>query len=310
MGAEPGSVPTASVAAALLGALFAATAILAATSPAAPPAAAETFFAVRRFGSEIVEVDLRNGRVVRTIVDLGGDPEVVAESGGLIDGVTLAADGRALYFSRYSREPGAVYRAWLGGGEPERVADGHGASVSPDGRWLALIRGADAVIRDLNSHRERVFQGVVGDLGGVETVWVGDGGHLAIEISGADISVVNLLDVQTGERTELRPAGEAAINYRVRSPAYRPSDGLLGVVCCHDGEIVEGEAPGSMTLVLHDPASGAERHRIGLPVPVWDIDWDRTGWHLLFTDGDRVRRYSDGRFRDVPEIGDVYAVAW
>jgi hypothetical protein len=265
---------------------------------------------VRRLGAEIVEVESSTGGVVRTIVDLGGDPEAVASTGGLVDGVDLAADGRVLYFSRYLREPGVAYRVRLPDGKPERVADGHGASVSPDGRRLALIRGADLVVRDLFTGQERVFGGVVGELGGVRTAWAGDSRRLAVEISGADVSVVAVVDTETGETTDLRPVGQAAINYRVISPAYRPNDGLLGVVCCHTGEIVEGEPPQSTTLVLHDPVTGAEQSRTKLPSPAQDVDWDLTGSHLLFTDGDRVRRYSDSGFSDMPRINDVFAVAW
>ncbi|MGH9012067.1 MAG: hypothetical protein ACRDYF_19810 [Acidimicrobiia bacterium] len=155
-----------------------------------------------------------------------------------------------------------------------------------------------------------MFAGVVGELGGVETAWAGDSRRVAVEMTGADVSVVNVVDTQTGETTDLQPVGEAAINYRVLSPAYRPSDGLLTVVCCHTGEIVEGEPPQSTTLVLHDPATGAEQSRIKLPSPARDIDWDPTGSHLLLTDGDRVRRYRDGGFSDIPNIDKVFAVAW
>jgi hypothetical protein len=274
---------------------------------AGPP---KTFFAMRRVGAEIVEVESSSGRVLRTIVDLGRDPDVVSSTGGLIDGVDLAADGGVLYFSRYLREPGVVYRVRLPDGKAEPVADGHGASVSPDGRRLALIRGADLVVRDLATGQERVFGGVVGELGGVGTAWGGDSRHVAVEISGADISVVNVVDTQTGETTDLQPVGEEAINYRVTSPAYRPGNGVLTVVCCHTGEIVEGEPPQSTTLVLHDPATGAEQSRIELPSPAREIDWDPTGSHLLLSNGDHVRRYCDGRFIDIPNISDVFAVAW
>lgn len=304
------------VRAALLGAVFVGTAVLATAGSddrrgrvagrTAPP---RTFFAMRRVGAEIVEVDSGTGRVVRTIVDLG-EPEPAETSGGLIDGIDLAADERAVWFSRYSREPGVVYRVRLPDGTPERVVDGHGASVSRDGRRLALIRRADLVVVDLTTGQERLFAGLVGELGGAGTVWAGDSHRLAVEILGADVSGVTIVDTQTGETTDLQPVDQPAIEYRVLSPAHRPGDGLLGVVCCHTGEIVDGEPPQSTTLVLHDPASGAEQHRIGLLAPVREIDWDQTGSHLLITDGDRVRHYHDGRFRDIPAIDDVFAVAW
>jgi hypothetical protein len=269
-----------------------------------------SFLAMRRVGAEIVEVESSTGRVVRTIVDLGGDPEAVAGSGGLIDGIDLAADGQHLYFSRYLREPGVVYRVRLPDGEHERVADGHGASVSPDGQRLALIRRADLVVRDLTTGQERVFAGVVGELGGAGTAWAGDSRRVAVEILGADVSVVNVVDTQTGETSDLQPMGLGPLEYRVISPAYRPSDGMLSVVCCHTGQIVDGEPPQSTTLVLHDFATGAERSRMELPGPARDIDWDPTGSELLLTDGDRVRRYSNGRFSDIPNINEVVAVTW
>ena len=85
---------------------------------------------------------------------------------------------------------------------------------------------------------------------------------------------------------------------------------MVGVVCCHDGEIVEGEPPHNTELVLHDPTTGAEQSRVRLPFSAWGLDWDPTGAHLIFTDGDRVHYSSGGRFREVPGMSDVYAVAW
>ena len=303
-------------AAALLGAVFVGTALLAGTAPKdlrggrradedTPP---KTFYALRRVGAELVEVDSGSGQVVRTIIDLGA-AEVAEGTGGLIDGIHLAADSRDLWFSRYLREPGVVYRLRLPDGQLERVTDGHGAAVSPDGRRLALIRQSDLVIVDLTSRQERVFAGLVGELGGAETAWAGDSRRLAVQILGADVAGAEIVDAETGETTELQPEGEAASNYRVLSPTWRPSDGLLGVVCCHTGEMVEGEPPQSTTLVLHDSA-GVEQRRIYLPGSAWDIDWDSTGSHLLTTNGDRVRHYHDGRFSDVPRIDDVFAIAW
>ena len=274
-------------------------------------AAPQTFFAVRDVGTGIVEVEVASGRVLDTLVDLGhGDPEGVAASGGLIDGVHLTADRRHLYYSRHTTDPGSVYRLPLPDGVPEQIADGYGASVSPDGRRLARIRRADLVIRDLTTSDEQVFTGMVGDLGGVQTAWANDSRHLAVEISGADVSVVAVVDTATGQATAPQPDGGLAVDYRVTSPRFRPSDGVLAVVCCHTGEIIEGDPPDSLDVVLHDPVTGTELRRWRLPVPARDIDWDRTGSQLLFTDGDRVRYSGGGRYTEVPEVRDVYAVAW
>lgn len=275
--------------------------------PADRPA---TLFAVRRIGAEIVEVDADSGRVRRTVVDLGADSEAVAAQGGLIDALDLAADRRVLYYSRYLPGPGSVYRVELPDGAPQRIAEGYAASVSPDGRRLALVRGTELVIRELATGQERVFHDVVGDLGAARTAWAADSRRVAVEISGADVSVVDIVETHTGEVVDLHPGGELEVDYRVISPGYRPSDGALAVVCCHDGELVEGEPPQSTELVLHDPVTGAEQSRMRLPFSAWDFDWDATGSHLLLTDGDRVHEYSAGRFRIVPSISGVYAVAW
>jgi hypothetical protein len=312
---KAGGGRTGLVGAALLAAVFVGTAVLAAVGSDDPagrgrrrPAFPDTFFATRRVGAEIVEVDSATGRVVRTIVDLG-DPEAVGSTGGLIDGIELAADRRSLWFSRYSGEPGVVYRVGLPDGSPERVADGHGASVSADGRRLALIRRSDLVIRDLATGSEHMFPGLVGDLGGIQTAWGSDSRRLAAEISGADVTIVEIVDSETGEAQALAPAGESAINYRVITPQYESSHGQLSVVCCHTGEVIEGQVP-HMNLVLHDPTTGSENSRIKLPAPAVDTDWDSTGTHLLFTDSDRAHFFSAGQFGDIPGLNDIQAVAW
>ena len=85
-----------------------------------------TFFAVRHIGTEIVEVESGSGRLRRTVLGLGNDPELVSDTGGLIDGLHLSTDRQVLYYSRYSTEPGSVYRVHLPDGAPERITDGHG----------------------------------------------------------------------------------------------------------------------------------------------------------------------------------------
>jgi hypothetical protein len=270
----------------------------------------ETFFAVRRIGAEIVEVGSDSGRVRRTVVDLGADSEAVSASGGLIDALDLPADRRSLYYSRSLPGPGAVYRIALPDGAPERITEGYAVSVSPDGSRLALVRGSGLVIRELATGHEGVIHGVVGELGAARTAWAADSRRLAVEISGADVSVVDIVDTDTGEVTDLHPVGETEINYRVMSPAFRPSDGTLAVVCCHDGDLVEGEPPQNRELVLHDSRTGVERSRIRLPFSAWGLDWDAGGSVLLLTDGDRVHQYHGDRFRTVPSITDVYAAAW
>lgn len=64
------------VGAALLGVVFAGTAVLSAIAPDDGRHTGETtfpkaFYAIRRVGAQIVEVDSNTGRVLRAVVDLG-----------------------------------------------------------------------------------------------------------------------------------------------------------------------------------------------------------------------------------------------
>lgn len=189
------------------------------------------------------------------------------DTGGLIDGIDLATDGRTLWCSRLSREPGVVYRVRLPDGMPERVADGHGASISPDGRHLGLIRGADLVILDLMSHQDRRFAGFVGELGGAGTTWAGDSRRLAVQTLGADVSGVEIVDTETGATTDLQPVDQPAIEYRVFSPAYRSGHDLLSVVCCRvrppGGTVAKSGKCGFRTGVAQSAEGGKARmHRL------------------------------------------------
>ena len=47
-----------------------------------------------------------------------------------------------------------------------------------------------------------------------------------------------------------------------------------------------------------------------MPFSAPDIAWGPTGSDLLLTDGDHVHRYHRGRFSEIPNINDVFAVAW
>lgn len=52
----------------------------------------------------------------------------------------LGPDRQTLYYTvGYA---GPLYRVVLPDGKPERIADGHGVSVSPDGQRLAFVRNS------------------------------------------------------------------------------------------------------------------------------------------------------------------------
>ena len=63
-----------------------------------------------------------------------------------------------------------------------------------------------------------------------------------------------------------------------------------------------------MTGPVHSN-KGQRRTRMTLSLPARDTDWDASGSQLLFTDGDRVHHYGDGKFRAIPRLNDVDAVA-
>ena len=113
--------------------------------------APETFFAVTGGRTRIVEVHSDTGKVRRIVVDVRrGDGDFVE-----IGALDLAPERRALYYSVSSELPhGSIYRVVLPAGEPERIADGVGPSVSRDGTRLAYVTGT-VLHHRLRPHRNR-----------------------------------------------------------------------------------------------------------------------------------------------------------
>ncbi len=132
----------------------------------------ETFLAVRDVGTEIVEVETATGRVRRTVVDYG--PYRESETNTSIESLDISPDGSTLYYGTlYQPAVGSIYRLQLPDGEPERVGDGRGPSVSADGRRLAFVLGSSIHIRDLRTGQDQVFRDMTG-IGGGCTSWAGD----------------------------------------------------------------------------------------------------------------------------------------
>jgi hypothetical protein len=95
------------------------------------PAAAMPERIVSVIEGNLVVLDSESGNVVRTLTGAGqpGRPSV-------------SGDGY-VYFSRHPTQC-EIARVRLAGGRPEVVAHGQYAEVSPNGRWLAITRGAIA----------------------------------------------------------------------------------------------------------------------------------------------------------------------
>lgn len=282
------------------------------TAPSGPtPLPPETFFAVLGFDSRIVEVATATGEVVRTVVDLadsgsaGGqepDPNLYIES------LDVDPYRQTLYFG--VRPAGPLYRLRVPDGSPERIGDGNGITVSPDGRRLAFARGRDLVVGHLPGGEEEVFEGFIGDLGGRPGSWAGDSRTLAVELDTADRTYVVVLDTDTDETTELKPRVGDPRDYTPDSPWFRRSAGLLAVVCCTSGEIDPNAPPATSELVLHDPTTGEELDRSPLRLPGGGYDYDATGTHQLLTSGDAVWRRSDGETTRIPGIAGALLAVW
>jgi hypothetical protein len=265
-----------------------------------------TFFAVLGFDRRIVEVDATTGDVIRTVVDV---PDSGSTAGGeAIDSLTMDADRRTLWFGVGLTGP--LYRIVVPDGSPERIGDGEGITVSPDGRRLAFARGQDLVVRRLPGGEEKVFAGFIGDLGGRPVSWAPDSRALAVEIDGADVSRVVLVDTVTGATTEPKPRSGDPLDYTPHHPWFRRPDGLLAVVCCTSGEIdpEKPSAPGE--LVLHDPVTGDERERMRLEPQAWGFDYDPSGAHQLLVSDDAVYRRSGGQVTRIPGIAGARLAVW
>jgi hypothetical protein len=276
----------------------------------------EVFFAVRDARTEIVEVETATGQVRRTLVDFGPSDGTLQPSDVSpaiwIETLDLAADRSSLFFGRFSLpERFTVWRLDLPDGRPVRLAAGRGPSLSPDGRRLAYAADAAVRVRDLTTGEERVFDDVFGELGGITTSWSGDATAVAFEVEAADSVHPGLLDTVTGRRTDLEPhEGPSPGGYTAASPVFRPTDGLVAVVCCMAPDLspdIPREAP---RLALHDPDTGREAGRRILPVALGPLDFDRSGHLLAVGPGGRVQRIRHDRFFPVPGLTGVDLAVW
>ncbi|MGH9039111.1 MAG: TolB family protein [Acidimicrobiia bacterium] len=273
----------------------------------APPAP-DTFFAVVGFDTRIVEVATATGEVLRTVVDLSDSEATGGQEPDSIGSLDVDADRNTLYFAVGLSGP--LYRLQLPDSSPERIGDGNGITVSPDGRRLAFARRRDLVVRDLPGGKEKVFEGFIGDLGGRPGAWAADSRTLAVEIDGADVTHVVVLDTATGETTELKTRAGDPHNYTPTAGWFRASDGLLAVVCCTSGEIDPNAPSTTPELVLHDSTTGEERDRSPLRLPGGGYDYDFSRTHQLLTSDDAVYWRSDREISRIPGIAGARLAVW
>lgn len=267
----------------------------------------ETFFAVLGFDRKIVEVATATGEVVRTVVDLPDHASARGAESPSIDSLTVDTGRTTLWFGVGYRGP--LYRIALPDGSPERIGDGEGIAVSPDGRRLAFARDRDLVVRHLPGE-EKVFDGFIGDLGGRPVSWAADSRTLAVEIDGADVSRVVVVDTDTDVITELRPRTGDPLDYTPQAPWFRQPDGLLVVVCCTTGEVDPENPSPPADLVVHDPANGEERERSRRELEAWGYDYDPSGTHQLLVASDAIYRRSDGNVTRIAAMGGARLAVW
>ncbi|MFY9551435.1 MAG: protein kinase [Thermoanaerobaculia bacterium] len=115
--------------------------------------------------------------VVRQKVDGSGQPQEVVRPGDEVYPLAWTPDGRSLVYSSLGKEDG-LWLAPAGGGAPRRLVSGtvSGASVSPDGRWLAYdVKGTGSweVIVERFPGGEGKIQIAAG--GGQDPHWSADG---------------------------------------------------------------------------------------------------------------------------------------
>jgi hypothetical protein len=262
--------------------------------------------------TEVVLLDSARGRRLRV---LAAHPEAADPAGEVfLEGVALSADHRSAYYAVAGPcGEGTVYRVPVDGrAPPERVATGISPAVSPDGSKLAYAAPGGAgpdgrprcdnriVVRDLRTGAERTWSypddpdplplyqdGVI-----TRIAWAPDSTRLAFTLSyeGDSVSILDtVVDRDLSESKELVVPGGGGDS---RHPTWQASSGRVAVVnsafeCC----FADNYTGPTRTLLVDPDKMLSEDLLPPGKKPAW-LDFDVTGHHLLYVDGDRLYRRS------------------
>ncbi|CAN5127568.1 hypothetical protein BH18ACT4_BH18ACT4_13020 [soil metagenome] len=281
--------------------------------PAAPP----PLVVALTEGGRLVVIDAGTGAQVRELAFHGdpaeADDPTVEGSTSFIEAVGVAPDGGTVYYSTCCEPaPGSTFQVPIGGGEPERVADGGYPAVSPDGTSLAVVDSAfgvkvsDSLQLPLDFGRFILVDDPL-TVAPRSAAWSPDGTQLAVDISGdyehADaapaervVVIVEATATRLDEGRRLTPPGGTTWS----SPAFRP-DGTLIVIETADG------VAAVLRSVGVDAAAGDTIDLDGR-IPL-DVETDSSGgWVVVTTDAGLVVLAPDGTASEVP-VDDRFTTA-
>jgi Tol biopolymer transport system component/DNA-binding winged helix-turn-helix (wHTH) protein len=162
-----------------------------------------------------VRLEEKQGSVWIKQIATGRPFQILPPSAASYRSLTFSPDGQYLFF-REEEDPGAIYQTATFGGATKKIADNVWSdfSVSPSGKQLAFIRrdtsrsAQTLVLADMDGGAEREMgeRRLPMEYGGGAPAWSPDGSKIVIA---AGVGQRNLLivDVSTGEESELRTAG-------------------------------------------------------------------------------------------------------
>ena len=271
------------------------------------------------------------GTPVRTLVHAG----VVGEE------ISVAPDGRLIYFSRRHGCVDDVYSVAASGGQPVLITSGSLPAVSPDGTSLAVARQPvlsdhcpapsgdpsmqySLVIRTLGTGVEHVYPMLpAGQSSGLPAPishlsWSADGSRLAVSIAAIQDNEgwqIVLLDTATAQ-DYLAGTGDTAVP--VTGPMARRSYWREGVFM-PDGELFVSRAccagvpvRNVSRLMWEVSTSGALRHLVAIGFPALEhtsLAVNRSGKWLLYLAGTALYvSYRGARPRQLG--GGLIAAAW